>query len=136
MYKYGPMATHLKPDSHRYDALLSRHLLAIGQKSPVEFPSSSGTPHQSQSGAISCPLSTNTGRSLDQGTYSVTMQPKLGKVSTEVPNLLPHSQSGYNPLADPCCPNQWNLMSKFLPSQTFPKIQILPYLDPKPWYPL
>ena len=96
-YKYGPGDTHLKPDGHKYDALLSRYLLAIGSGSPDEFPSSSGTQHRSQSGAISCPPSANTGRSLDQGSYSVTTQPKLGKVSTEVPNLLPPSRSVVQP---------------------------------------
>ena len=96
-YQYGPGDTHLKSDGHKYDALLSRHLLAIGAGSPDEFPSSSGTQHRSQSGAISCPPSTNTGRSLDQGTYPVTVRPKLGKVFTEVPNLLPHSQSVVQP---------------------------------------
>ena len=95
-YKYGPVDTHLKLDGHKYDALLSRYLLAIGERS-IEFPSSSGTQHGSQSCAISGPSFTNTGNSLDQGTNSVSTQPKLAKVSPEVPNLLSHSQSGGQP---------------------------------------
>ena len=36
-YKYGPVDTQLKPDGHKYDALLSRHLQAIGERSPFGF---------------------------------------------------------------------------------------------------
>ena len=124
-YKYGLGDTHLKNDGHKYDALLSRHLLAIGARSPVEFPSSSGTKYQSQSCAISCPPSANTGRSLDQGTYSVTMQPKLSKVSTEVPNLLPPSQLVMQPPGG-------SLLSQSIgsPDQVPPKSNISQ--DPKP----
>ena len=92
-YKYGPGDTHLKPDGHKYDALLSRHLLAIVERSSGEVPSSTGTQHSSQSCAISGPPFKNTGKSLDQRTNSVSMESKLGKVSIEVANLLPHSQS-------------------------------------------
>ena len=91
-YKYGPVDTQSKPDSHKYDALLSRHLLAIRKRSS-EFQSSSSTQHNlddtSRSDANSCSPLSNTGKSLDQGSNLVSVQPRLGMVPTEVPNLIP-----------------------------------------------
>ena len=95
-YKYGPVDTQSKPDSHKYDALLARHLLAIRERSSG-FQSSSSTKHnlddRSRSYANSCPLLSNTGKSLDQGRNPVSVQPKLGMVLTEVPSPIPKSQS-------------------------------------------
>ena len=96
-YKYGPVDTHLKSDGHKYDALLSRHLQAIGERSPFGFQSSSSIQQnlddRSRSDANSCPLLSKTGKSLDWGSNSVSVQPRLGTVLTEVPNLIPKSWS-------------------------------------------
>ena len=100
-YKYGPMDTQLKPDGHKYDALLSRHLQAIGERSPFGFQSSSSIQHslddRSQSDANSCTPLSNTSKSLSWGSNPVSVQPMLGMVPTEVPNPIPKSWSSVQP---------------------------------------
>ena len=93
-YKYGPVDTHLNPDSHKYDALLSRHLLAIRERSGFQSSSSIlyNWDNRSRSDANICPPHSNTGTSLDWGGNPVSVQPRLGMVHTEVPNPIPKSR--------------------------------------------
>ena len=90
------MDAQLKPDSHKYDALLSGHLLAIRERSSW-FQSSSSTQYnlddRSRSYANSRLPLPNTGKSLDQGSNLVSVQLRLVVVPMEVPNLIPKSQS-------------------------------------------
>ena len=94
-YKYGPVDIQMNPDNHKYDALLSRHLLAIRERSG--FQSSSNTQHnlddRSGSYANGCPPLPNSSKSLDQGSNPVSVQPRLSMVPTEVPNPIPKSWS-------------------------------------------
>ena len=48
-YKYGPVDAQLKPDGHKYNALLLRHLQATWERSSLGLQFSWGTQHDSKS---------------------------------------------------------------------------------------
>ena len=100
-YKYGPGDAKLKADGQKYDALLPRHLLAIGERSPLESQTSSSVPHNVdhtfRSYGSSCPPSKDTDKCFKQRNSSVSKYSGLGKGYPQVPDILPKSQSSEQP---------------------------------------